>query len=228
MRADPEVHRKGESLGSPPFDAEVVDDDEREDLAKDVSKNVSRRLMMYSWSGRLPEPNDLRQYNLIVPGSAEKLVNDVVSDTKLAEQSIDIDRDVSNRVLTIMESQHQLEVEESRSDRDFRNKVFDRISPLLYLPLLVIILALFGPIGDAAKVFIILGVLIAYVAPVSIVLLKGRMAEGEKEVISSVVPAVVSAVTSVLKSRDSRASEPDQDTDPKLISGKAPKPPEES
>jgi uncharacterized membrane protein len=195
---------QGRSQLLPPFDPEIVSDDERE-----FAQDVTRRLMMgYSWTGRLPRPNDLRQYDEIVPGAAAKLVDDVVYETRLAEQSIAIDKEVSTRVLSIMESQHTLEVEESRSDRQFREKVFGSIRYLLYLPLAVILIVVFAPLSDWVKATVVLGILAAYVVPLCIVLLKGRMTEPEKDAISTVVPAVVAAVTSVLRSQSDKEQSP--------------------
>jgi hypothetical protein len=73
-------------------------------------------MMSTSWSGRLPRPEDLEKYNAIVPGAAEKLVEDVVFDTQLAQQSIEIDKAVSAAIIEIMHGNHNLETEESRSD----------------------------------------------------------------------------------------------------------------
>lgn len=199
------VSRYGGGADSPvSADPDVVSDDERQ-----FAQDVTRRLMMgYSWTGRLPLPNDLRQYDEIVPGAAAKLVDDIVYETRLAEQSITIDKEVSTRVLPIMESQHTFEVEESRSDREFRENVFGSIRYLLYLPLAVILIVVFAPLSDWAKATVILGVLAAYVVPLCIVLLKGRMTEPEKDAISTVVPAVVAAVTSVLRSQSDQEQSP--------------------
>jgi hypothetical protein len=180
-----------------PLDPEIMTDDEKEEFAEEVS----RRLMMTSsWSGRLPRPSDLREYDAIVPGAAEKLVDDVVYETQLARESIELDKRVSDVVLDIMKGQHDLAVEQSQDDRSFRDNVFNWLKPLFYLPLVVVVLILFAPIDDWVKAVIAVSVIAAYVAPVCIVLLKGSMSDNEKEVLSSVVPAVVSAVRKELRS----------------------------
>jgi hypothetical protein len=110
--SDPDKE-KGEGQRLPPIEAEVLTDDEREEFAQDVSRRI---MMSTSWSGRLPRPEDLEKYNAIVPGAAEKLVEDVVFDTQLAQQSIEIDKAVSAAIIEIMRGNHNLETEESRSD----------------------------------------------------------------------------------------------------------------
>lgn len=196
-----------------PLDPEVMSDDEKEEFAE----QVSRRLMMTSsWVGRLPRPEDLREYDVIVPGAAEKLVDDVVYETQLAKESIELDKQVSDVVLDIMRGQHDLAVEQSRDDRAFRNTVFGWLKPLFYLPLVVIIILLFAPIDDWVKAVIAIAVIAAYVAPVCIVLLKGSMSDNEKEVISSVVPAVVSAVRKEIRS-PLREETPQSDALPKQV-----------
>ncbi len=156
-----------------------------------------------SWSGRLPRPQDLRDYDQIVPGAAKDLVDEILQESRLAQQSIDLDRDVSSRMLSIMESQHELETEDSRSDRSFRQQVFINLRPLLYLPLGVILVVLFAPIVDWVKAVICVAIMVAYTAPVCIVLVRGRMTDNESDVIKSILPEVTAAVTGAIKSQES-------------------------
>lgn len=189
---------QGEDVHPPPFELKDIPEEERE-----IAERVTRAVMLEtSWSGRLPRPPDLKDYNDIVPGSARELVDDLLQESKFAQQSIDLDREVSHRVLTLMEGRHELDVEESRSDRAFRDRVIDNLRYLLYLPLLLIVLVLFAPLGDIAKVIIIVGILVAYAGPVCIVLARGRMTENERDVLTSIVPQVTAAITAVIRKQD--------------------------
>jgi uncharacterized membrane protein len=200
-----EDEREANTPPSP--DPEIVDESSEE--AREFAHEISRRLMVASsWTGRLPHPSDLEKYDTLVPGAASKLIDEAIQPSVLAEKSIELDRDVSDRVFSLMERDQELRIEESRSDRHFRQHVFSRFLPLFYLPLLIIILVLYAPLSDWAKAVIVFAMLAAYVSPVCISLLRGRMTQREADTIQSLIPKIVAEVTSVLKKQtDSSGSE---------------------
>jgi hypothetical protein len=198
---------QGEANTPPPADPEIVDDSSEE--AREFAHEISRRLMVASsWTGRLPHPSDLEKYDALVPGAASKLIDEAIQPSVLAEKSIELDRDVSDRVFSLMEQDQVLRIEESRSDRHFREHVFNRFLPIFYLPLLIIVLVLYAPLADWAKAAIVVAMLAAYVSPVCISLLRGRMTQREADTIQSLIPKIAAEVTSVLKNQtDSSTSD---------------------
>lgn len=79
--------------------------------------------------------------------------------------------------------------------------MFDWLKPLFYLPLVVVVILMFMPIADWAKAVIADSIVAAYLVPVCIVLLRGPMIDNEKEAITAIVPAVVSAVRKEMRTR---------------------------
>lgn len=204
----------GETAKSPPFDASP-EDEEAAEIAGEVI-----RMLGVSWTGRLPRPPDLREYDEIVPGSAKDLVEELLQESKLAERSIELDRDVSARVLDLMERRFDLEKSESESDRRFRTTVFNRLSPLFYLPLiLVFIIVMWAPLSDMGKVAAVTIIVVASVAPLCIILLKGRISENERDALTEIVPKVVAEVTAAIRNQprdESSISSNDKPTKPDL------------
>ncbi|MGI8405086.1 MAG: hypothetical protein ACR2OE_10070 [Thermomicrobiales bacterium] len=196
-----QIDEQEEASQPPPVGSDSIPEEARE-----IAQEVTRSLMLQSsWSGRLPRPRDLQEYDNIVPGTARDLVNDLLQGSVLASRSIDLDRDVSSRVLSIMEHRQRLDEEESQSDRQFRDHVFNTLRPIFYAPFIAIAVVLFAPIGDWPKVLIIVAIFAGSLAPLCISLLRGRMTSTESDVIKSVVPKVVAETRSALSNQDRRA-----------------------
>lgn len=187
---------EGETAESPPSDASQ-DDEAASEIAGEVV-----RMLGVSWTGRLPRPADLQEYDNIVPGSAADLVQELLQESRLAERSIDLDRDVSTRVQNLMDDRFELEKSESESDREFRTVVFNWLKPLFYLPLvLVFVIIMWAPLGNWAKVAAVSIVVVASVAPLCIVLLRGRMSSNERDALVAIVPQVVAEVTAAIRTK---------------------------
>lgn len=200
----------GEAIESPPSDA-----DQDEEAVVDIAGEVVRMLGV-SWTGRLPRPSDLQEYDRIVPGSAADLVEELLQESKLAARSIDLDQDVSNRVLNLMEDRFGLETSESESDREFRTGVFNWLKPLFYLPLiLVFTVVMWAPLSNWAKVSVVSIIIVASVAPLCIVLLRGRMSANERDALTAIVPKVVAEVTAAIRNKSSEGNDSSADSSSK-------------
>lgn len=196
-----DTDHKGDN-GPPYVYPEVVENPE--EFAKDVSEQLIA--MSSLWQGRLPRPETLRQFDQVVPGLAREIADDMLEDGRRIDRAMALDHEISTRVLDRIDR-------ESEADISHRKYAFDRMLPALYLPFLLVVIVLFAPIGDVAKISIIGAILVASVAPICISLLRGRMGKDEGEVLKKVIPDMMEAMrrgsASVKKSND-----PDKDESP--------------
>ncbi len=94
-----------------------------------------------SWQGRLPRPDNLRQFDVIVPGLAREIADDMLEEGRRFDRAAAMDHEIATRVVSMMER-------ESASDISFRKHVFDRLLPLFYLPFAVVIVIVLIPLDD--------------------------------------------------------------------------------
>lgn len=194
----PEEETSREGVSSPDSSVELSSDERHEQLVEQVRQQL---MISASWSGRLPNPRDLREYEEIVPGSARDIIDEMLHESKIMQQSIDIDRETSQRMMSIMERQEDRFSEESQSDREVRDMVLNRISPLLYAPVFLFVLVLFIPASDAVKITALAVLAALYLVPLSMALLRGRVSDNERDVMK-VVPEITQAVMSALRAHE--------------------------
>lgn len=185
--------------GAPPDSlAELSSDARRQQLVEQVTQQL---MISASWSGRLPNPRDLREYEAIVPGSAREIIDEMLQESKIMQQSVDLDRETSQRMMSIMERQEDRFTEESQSDREVRDTMLNRIAPLLYAPVVLFVLVLFLPAADSVRITALIVLAALYLVPLSMALLRGRVSDNERDAMK-IVPEITREVMSALRAHE--------------------------
>lgn len=187
-----------------PFDLDFPDlePNEREELFARVTEHVTERVMteqFMSWRGRLPRPEHLKAYNDIVPGSAEKIIDEMLTEANVLKQTVAIDERATDRTLTLLEKQEERRLEESRSDRDVRDRSMATINRLLIAMVGMFVLLMLVPLDPWSRSALVAGWIAFTVAPIVIVALRGRHSDNERDVMQKLPDIVRSSVRGELK-----------------------------
>ncbi len=157
---------------------------------EEFSQEVTEQLLMLqgesTWVGQLPRPDRLREYEKIYPGAARLIIEHMAAPNKLMADSIAIDDKSTDEYWKWMNRQEDRFVEESRSDRETRDRSSAKSFVYLYAILALFIVTIFAPLDTSVQItsMIVLGGLA--LGPSLVSSLRGRHSDNEREVMKSV------------------------------------------